>query len=68
MANPSNLYAEKIFAEHPLALWAFDDNVDFVSLLDSNNKVMKNWTTSSNLEFLPSTTQAPYCQIPQLFQ
>lgn len=60
MANPSNLYAEKIFAEHPLALWAFDDNVDFVSLLNSNDKVMLNWTPSSNLTFLSSTTQEPY--------
>ena len=26
MTNPSNLYAEKIFAEHPLALWdRFED-------------------------------------------
>lgn len=25
MANPSNLYAEKIFSEHPIALWALDE-------------------------------------------
>jgi hypothetical protein len=24
MSNPSNLYAEKIFAEHPIAFWALD--------------------------------------------
>ena len=33
MANPSNLYAEKIFSEHPIAMWALDDQVDYVSLI-----------------------------------
>jgi hypothetical protein len=37
MANPSNLYAEKIFSEHPIAMWALDDEVDYVSLI-SNQK------------------------------
>lgn len=38
MANPSNLYAEKIFSEHPAALWALDDQVDFISLINKNDK------------------------------
>jgi len=33
MSNPSNLYAEKVFAEHPLSLWSLDDKVDYVSLI-----------------------------------
>lgn len=33
MSSPSNIYAEKIYAEHPTALWAFDDTCDFVSYL-----------------------------------
>ena len=37
MANPSNLYAEKIFSEHPIAMWALDDQVDYLSLI-SNTK------------------------------
>lgn len=60
MANPSNLYAEKIFSEHPLSLWALDDRVDFVSLISSNDKVMFGWTTSNNTEFLSTTSQQPY--------
>ena len=31
MSTPSNLYAEKVFAEHPIGLWALDDNVDYIS-------------------------------------
>lgn len=38
MSTPSNLYAEKVFAEHPIAMWALDDTLDFLSLLDSNDK------------------------------
>jgi hypothetical protein len=35
MSNPSNLYAEKIFAEHPTALWALDDAMEYASLIPS---------------------------------
>lgn len=38
MANPLNLYATKVFAEHPIALWALDETVDFVSLLDVSDQ------------------------------
>lgn len=33
MSNPSNLYAEKVYSEHPLVLWALDDKLDYVSLV-----------------------------------
>ena len=33
MSNPSNLYAEKVYSEHPLVLWALDDQSDYVSLI-----------------------------------
>jgi hypothetical protein len=36
MSNPSNLYAEKIYAEHPLAFWALDDKADYISLIDES--------------------------------
>jgi hypothetical protein len=34
----SNLYASKIFAEHPLALWPLDDNLPYISLLEEQYK------------------------------
>lgn len=40
MSSPSNLYAEKVFAEHPIAMWALDDTLDFLSLLDENDKMI----------------------------
>jgi hypothetical protein len=38
MSNPSNLYVEKIFAEQPLAVWALDDKLDYVSLISENKR------------------------------
>lgn len=39
MFNPSNLYAEKVFAEHPLRLWSLDDNADYIDLTGGNHSV-----------------------------
>lgn len=40
MSNPSNLYAEKIYAEHPMAFWPLDDKADYISLLgDAQRKI-----------------------------
>jgi len=45
MSNPSNLYAEKIYAEHPLVLWALDDNADYISLIsESQRDITNDWT------------------------
>jgi hypothetical protein len=38
MSNPSNSYAEKIYSEHPLALWALDDQADYVSLITEEQR------------------------------
>jgi hypothetical protein len=45
----SNLYAARIFAEHPIALWALDDNFDYISKLSVFYKNFSNWTLD-NLE------------------
>lgn len=46
MSNPSNLYAEKVFAEHPIALWSLDDNADFLSLISESDRDILNWNVS----------------------
>lgn len=72
MANPSNLYAEKIFSEHPIAMWALDDQADYISLIsnskrdiyksspDANAWTISNGTKEQNLailnEPLPTTS------------
>jgi hypothetical protein len=47
MSNPSNLYAEKIYAEHPIALWALDDKADYISLIDEAGRDVSNWKDAS---------------------
>lgn len=43
MSSPSNLYAEKIFSEHPQYLWALDDKADYVSLISEANRETSLW-------------------------
>ena len=44
MSNPSNLYAEKIFSEHPLVLWALDDTADYIDLIsEANRNIQSSW-------------------------
>jgi hypothetical protein len=62
MANPSNLYAEKIFAEHPSALWALDDTANFISYIPSTVQNLTTWTftgTDSVNTFNNSTSPYP---------
>jgi hypothetical protein len=44
MSTPSNLYAEKVFAEHPRVLWALDDTVDYISLISEQQRVPSTWS------------------------
>jgi hypothetical protein len=47
MANPSNLYAEKIYSEHPLVLWALDDQADYISLIsEAERDIAAEWDIS----------------------
>jgi hypothetical protein len=46
MTTPSNLYAEKIFAEHPTAFWAMDGEADYLSLISNENRALSTWTAS----------------------
>ena len=63
MANPSNLYAEKIFSEHPISLWSLDETVDYMSLITEQERDLSEWTVyvgdekqESNTYSEPSTS------------
>ena len=47
MSNPSNLYAEKIFSEHPVSMWALDDSVDYISLISETDRDLTDWSITS---------------------
>jgi len=67
MSNPSNLYAEKVYSEHPTVLWALDDQLDYVSLLnDTQRQIYTDWniTNGTALEAIsmvgdPSSLSTP---------
>jgi hypothetical protein len=62
MSSPSNLYAEKVFAEHPTALWALDDQADFISLISEAKRQTSQWTITGGSvpSVLPSILDEPF--------
>jgi len=46
MTTSLNLYATKVFSEQPVALWALDDTVDYVALVDPSNQDLSTWTAT----------------------
>lgn len=60
MASPSNLYAEKIFSEHPTVLWALDDQADYVSILSDRNYLGWQIGGSDSEELLSAKGDAPF--------
>jgi hypothetical protein len=61
MSNPSNLYAEKIYSEHPLVLWALDDKADYVDLIsEANRDVETDWSVSGGTAVEGSAANEPF--------
>lgn len=48
MLTPSNSYAEKIYAEHPIGLWSLDDQADYVSLITEQNRDIEAFWSITN--------------------
>lgn len=48
MLTTSNLYAEKVFSEQPVALWSLDEPVYYLSLITENLRDLQNWSVSNN--------------------
>lgn len=61
MSTPSNLYAEKVFAEHPTGLWALDDKADYISLISEEQRKLSNWTiTGGTHQDYPQSIGEPF--------
>ena len=43
MSIQSNLYAEKIFSDHPIGLWSLDDDVNYLSLISNSQRNLSTW-------------------------
>ncbi len=58
MITNSNLYAERIFSEHPLALWPLDENITYLQLFSTPRQDLgngTNWILTNLTESLPVT-------------
>jgi hypothetical protein len=64
MSTPSNLYAEKVFAEHPTGLWALDDAADYISLISESQRVLSDiakWdVVGGTVSSPPNSTDEPF--------
>lgn len=47
MTITGNQYADKVFSEHPIALWPLDEHVYYLSLIDDNARLFSNWTLTN---------------------
>ena len=64
MANPLNLYATKVFSEHPLALWALDDKADYISLIPDANQDLNTWTNTGVDSIVNARNSALFSVVP----
>ena len=63
MSNPSNLYAEKVFSEHPIGLWPLDENLDYISLISESQRNFNQWTiTNATSSGSYSITDQPFTE------
>jgi len=55
MSSPSNLYAEKVFAEHPSILYSLDDVADYISLINEEDRDLSAWTITDGIAALDNS-------------
>jgi hypothetical protein len=69
MVTSSNLYAEKVFAEHPIALWALDDQCDYISLITEAQRSFSTWTNVGGISgTLVATKTNPFPDTTQTYK
>lgn len=54
MSTPSNLYAEKVFSEHPVGLWTLDDRMDYLDLVPQEIRLLSSWDISGETSVVDS--------------
>ena len=64
MVNPLNLYATKAFSEHPLGLWALDDQADYISFVSDSDQDLNNWSRSGVTDIVDATNPLEFTIVP----
>lgn len=58
MSIPSNIYAEKVYGDHPTVLWSLDDQIEYVSAISGSSANPASWTAvDGTIEDVSSSTQ-----------
>jgi len=60
MSTPSNLYAEKILAQHPLAMWSLDDESYYLTKISEADRQISAWTKTGGTATTVTDTSAPF--------
>ncbi len=64
MVNPLNLYATKVFAEQPLAIWALDDTADYISFLSESDQDLSTWASTGVTSVVDATDENVFTIAP----
>lgn len=59
-SNSSNFYAEKIYAQHPLAVWSLDDESYYISKITESDRQMSLWTVTGGTATTVIDNTAPF--------
>lgn len=51
MTVASNLYASKVFSEHPIVSWPLDDEISYISLITEAQRSFANWSEVNNATY-----------------
>ena len=63
MTTALNSYATKVFAEHPIALWALDETIDYIRYIDDTNQNLNNWT-AVGATVVDGTDEGSFSEVP----
>lgn len=64
MATPLNLYATKVFSEHPLGLWPLDDVSNYISLVNTAEQDLSSWTFTGLSAVADAYGGSPFTETP----
>jgi hypothetical protein len=58
----SNIYAEKVFAEHPTSLWSLDDDINYISFISESDRGMSSWAPTTATVTEQYSPAAPFSE------
>ena len=60
MSTPSNFYAEKILAQHPLGMWSLDDESSYLTKINEAGRQLSTWTQTGGTATSGYDSSAPF--------